>query len=189
MRLGQCHSLHISMREAAHFTISKLCLIVILKIWIYSAHAARAAQHIVFIRRGTSMSKKTSSDIGSLAGSVLNNPNSSKIQRTLAGSALSQTGTSSQTSGRMEAIAGRVLQSDHYSDVTHSLAASVLAQSKKWANIGVWIWPFRAFLFIECWKKNLHPHIGMSPEPGASRWLRWLPHILGDFGYDQAPTN
>ncbi len=77
------------------------------------------------------MSKQTSSDIGSLAGSVLNNTNSSKIQRTLAGSALSQTGTSSQTSGRMEAIAGRVLQSDHYSDVTHSLAASVLAQSKK----------------------------------------------------------
>lgn len=45
---------------------------------------------------------------------------SSQIQKTLAGSVMSQAGTSHQTGVQMESIASGVLQSDKYNDVTKS---------------------------------------------------------------------
>lgn len=77
------------------------------------------------------MTKKTSPDVGSLAASVLRDPNASKVQKQLAGSALSQTGTSKDTGSTMETKAAKVLESDKYSDLTKTLAGSVLSQSKK----------------------------------------------------------
>lgn len=75
--------------------------------------------------------KKTSKQLASLASEKLNDKNASKIQKQLAGSVLSQTGSNNQTSGEMETIASNVLKSDKYNEDTKSLAASVLSQSNK----------------------------------------------------------
>lgn len=75
--------------------------------------------------------KKTSSTVASQAAKILNNPNASVIQKQLAGSALSQSGTKNQTSGAMESTASKVLTSSKYSQQTKTLAGSVLSQSNK----------------------------------------------------------
>jgi hypothetical protein len=76
-------------------------------------------------------SKRTSNTVGSKAGSVLANSNSSAIAKSLAASALSQAGTSKQTGARMEEKAAAVLGSEKYSAVTRALAGSVVSQSNK----------------------------------------------------------
>jgi hypothetical protein len=75
--------------------------------------------------------KKTSSQIASLAAKTLKDPNSSKIAKELAGSALSQSSTSNQTGSEMEEKASMVLNSNKFSDDTKSLAASILSQANK----------------------------------------------------------
>jgi hypothetical protein len=75
--------------------------------------------------------KKTSKTIASMASSVLRNPNSSKISKKLAASALAQFNNSKQTGAGMENTASMVEKSDKYSAVTKSLAGSVLSQSNK----------------------------------------------------------
>lgn len=78
-----------------------------------------------------SKSKSTSNSISSLAAQVLNNPNSSKIQKQLAGSALSQSGTKNSTGSKMETTASNALTSNKYNSTTKKLAGSVLSQSNK----------------------------------------------------------
>ncbi len=75
--------------------------------------------------------KQSSSKMASLASSLLTGSGSSQIQKTLAGSVLSQAGTSRQTGAYMESVASAVLQSAKYNYTTKSLAASVLSQSNK----------------------------------------------------------
>lgn len=75
--------------------------------------------------------KQSSSKMASLASSVLTDSGSSQIQKTLAGSVLSQSSSLHQTGSKMEEIASEVLKSDKYNDTTKSLAASVLSQSNK----------------------------------------------------------
>lgn len=75
--------------------------------------------------------KQTSSSVASQAAQILKDPNASKIQRSLAGSALAQTNTGKQPSVAMEAKAGTALQSDKYNDKTKTLAGSIVAQSNK----------------------------------------------------------
>lgn len=76
--------------------------------------------------------KKATSDlIASKASKVLNDPNSSKIAKQLAGSALSQKNVDNETGKEMETKASNVLKSDKYSEATKELAASVLSQSDK----------------------------------------------------------
>ncbi|OQC54315.1 MAG: hypothetical protein BWX55_00538 [Deltaproteobacteria bacterium ADurb.Bin022] len=75
--------------------------------------------------------KNTSSRIASLAAETLKDKNSSDVAKKLAGSALSQTGTTKQTGSALEDIASKVLQSPKYSDETKSLAGAVLSQSVK----------------------------------------------------------
>ncbi|PJG83296.1 hypothetical protein [Caviibacterium pharyngocola] len=77
------------------------------------------------------MSKQSSSQLSSLASSVLRDPNSSQIQKKLAGSVLAQTNTDKITSSELETKASKALNSEHYSDITKSLAGSVLSQSSK----------------------------------------------------------
>lgn len=77
------------------------------------------------------MTKKTSPSVGSLASDVLRDPSASKIQKQLAGSALSQTGSSKATGAEMETKAAKALESSKYNDTTKTLAGSVLSQSKK----------------------------------------------------------
>jgi hypothetical protein len=74
--------------------------------------------------------KKTSDEVAKLASQVLRNPNSSKIAKELAGSALSQKNTNNQTGSEIEAKASKVLQSEKYSEETKTLAGSILSQSK-----------------------------------------------------------
>lgn len=76
-------------------------------------------------------SKRTSSKIASKAASILNDKGASDVAKSLAASALSQSGSGKQTGAAMEDKASRVLSSDKYSDTTKQLAASVLAQSNK----------------------------------------------------------
>lgn len=75
--------------------------------------------------------KETSGSIASKAGAVLANPRSSETAKSLAASALSQSGTGRQTGARMEDKASQVLSSGRYSATTKSLAGSVLSQSNK----------------------------------------------------------
>ena len=76
-------------------------------------------------------SKKSSSKLASMASSILTDKSSSRVQKTLAGSVLSQTTTSHQTGSKMGSIASNVLNSNKYSEQTKSLAASLLSQSNK----------------------------------------------------------
>ncbi|WP_420103711.1 hypothetical protein [Bosea sp. (in: a-proteobacteria)] len=75
--------------------------------------------------------KQTSSGLAARAAATLSDPNASAIARSLAGSALSQSGTGRQTGSEMEDKASRVLTSSKYSEETKALAGSVLAQSNK----------------------------------------------------------
>lgn len=75
--------------------------------------------------------KQTSPSVASQAAQVLKDPNASKIQRSLAGSALAQASTGKQPSAAMEAKAGAALQSDKYSELTKTFAGSIVAQSDK----------------------------------------------------------
>jgi hypothetical protein len=77
------------------------------------------------------MSKGTGSKIASLAGKTLGNSNASALQKSLAGSALAQSGTNKISSKPMEAKAATALKNDHSAAATKSLAGSVMSQSKK----------------------------------------------------------
>ncbi|VEI45633.1 Uncharacterised protein [Actinobacillus equuli] len=73
--------------------------------------------------------KHSSKELGTLASEILRDSNASQIQKTLAGSVLSQTNSNNVTGKELESKASKVLSSDHYADTTKSLAASVLSQS------------------------------------------------------------
>ena len=73
--------------------------------------------------------KKTSSKVATQAAKILKSKDSSKIQKQLAWSALSQAKTNKTTSEEVEKIAQKALLSDKYSKKTKSLAGSVLSQS------------------------------------------------------------
>lgn len=75
--------------------------------------------------------KKTSSGIASKAASTLRDPHASATAKSLAASALAQSGTSKQTGAAMEDKASQVLASEKYSATTKQLAGSVLSQSNR----------------------------------------------------------
>ncbi|HDX7866450.1 TPA: hypothetical protein RPP15_003787 [Escherichia coli] len=75
--------------------------------------------------------KQSSQDVAHLAAETLNNPNASAIQKSLAGSVLSQAGTKNQTGANMEAKASAALKNPRSSEVTKTLAGSVVSQSNK----------------------------------------------------------
>lgn len=75
--------------------------------------------------------KATSAGVATLAANTVFSKGASHVQRQLAGSALSQSGTNRQTGARMEAIASKALSNPRSAETTKTLAASVLAQSNK----------------------------------------------------------
>ncbi|MGH8843441.1 MAG: hypothetical protein ACREX1_12195 [Advenella sp.] len=75
--------------------------------------------------------KQTSSNVASVAGRALGGASSSALQKSLAGSALRQTGTNAQTSAYTEAKAGNALDNPRSAPLTKRLAGSVVAQSNK----------------------------------------------------------
>lgn len=78
-----------------------------------------------------SNNKKTSANVASQAAKTLGDKNASKTAKSLAASALSQSGNKKQTGTQMEDLASTVLSSAKYNDTTKSLAGSVLSQSNK----------------------------------------------------------
>ena len=75
--------------------------------------------------------KQTSNQISSLAAKTLCDKNASKTAKSLAASALAQTGNTKQTGAKLEDRAAIVLQSQKYSSDTKKLAGSVLSQANK----------------------------------------------------------
>jgi hypothetical protein len=75
--------------------------------------------------------KSTGGKVASTAGRTLGNPNASKIQLSLAGSALAQAGTAKTTSKAMETKASAALKNPQSNATTKTLAATVVAQSKR----------------------------------------------------------
>ena len=75
--------------------------------------------------------KATSKKMASTASKVLSDPKASKTQKSLAGSALSQSGTTKQTGKKMESLASKVVAKSKYSTKSKKLAGSVLSQSNK----------------------------------------------------------
>lgn len=78
-----------------------------------------------------SNTKQTSSKVASLAGKTLQSSGASDVQRSLAGSALRQAGTSAQTGAKMEAKAAGALDSSRSAATTKTLAGSVVSQSNR----------------------------------------------------------
>ncbi|HCT9096927.1 MULTISPECIES: hypothetical protein [Serratia] len=76
-------------------------------------------------------SKQTSKSVASTAAQTLNNPNASAIQKSLAGSALAQSGTSKQTGASMESKASAALDNPRSAALTRTLAGTVVSQSDK----------------------------------------------------------
>lgn len=74
---------------------------------------------------------KTSPSVASLAGKTLQRDGASKLQKSLAGSALAQAGTGKQTGAALEAKASQALRKPTASDTTHTLAGSVVSQSNR----------------------------------------------------------
>ena len=79
----------------------------------------------------TKNSKKTSKKVASEAAKTLRDPSASALQKSLAGSALSQVDEAKQTSGQMESKAGKALDNPRSAKKTKKLAGSVTSQSNK----------------------------------------------------------
>lgn len=75
--------------------------------------------------------KRSSAELASAAARILQDENSSDIQRRLAASVISQRDGDKQTGAQMEEEAGRVLASPKYSEETKALAASLVSQANK----------------------------------------------------------
>jgi hypothetical protein len=75
--------------------------------------------------------KSTGKKVASTAGRVLGSSSGSLLQRSLAASALAQTGGSKTTGKAMEAKASGALQSPKTNSTTKALAGSLVSQSKK----------------------------------------------------------
>lgn len=75
--------------------------------------------------------KHTSSDVASVAGKTLGSSSSSAVQKSLAGSALRQAGSSAQTGAQTESRASRALDNPNSASVTKTLAGSVVSQSNR----------------------------------------------------------
>lgn len=78
-----------------------------------------------------SKGEKTSSRVGTTASNVLRNSNASAAAKSLAGSALAQTGTNKQTSPAVATKAAKALDDGRSSSTTKTLAGSTLTQKTK----------------------------------------------------------
>ena len=75
--------------------------------------------------------KQTSSKIASKASKVLRSKGASAKEKSLAASALAQSGTGKQTGKAMECKAAKAVFGKHSSKTARELAGSVLSQSNK----------------------------------------------------------
>ncbi|MGJ4748720.1 hypothetical protein ACQV5M_20330, partial [Leptospira sp. SA-E8] len=75
--------------------------------------------------------KQTSPRVASVAGKALQSSSSSSLQKSLAGSALRQTGSGAQTGAKTEAKASHALDNPKSAEVTLTLAGSLVSQSNR----------------------------------------------------------
>lgn len=75
--------------------------------------------------------EKTSTSVATKASQVLRSPSASPAQRSLAGSALAQSGTSKTTSPTVASKASKALSDGRTGSTTRTLAGSVLTQKPK----------------------------------------------------------
>jgi len=75
--------------------------------------------------------EKTSGRVASTASEILRNPNSSKAAKSIAASALSQTGTNKSTSAKVASVAAKTLDSGRAGKATKTVAGSVLTQKPR----------------------------------------------------------
>lgn len=75
--------------------------------------------------------EKTSGRVASKASDILRSPSASKTAKSIAGSALSQAGTSKSTSSKVATTAAKALDSGRSSKATKTIAGSVLTQKPK----------------------------------------------------------
>ncbi|WP_277977967.1 hypothetical protein [Pantoea endophytica] len=75
--------------------------------------------------------KQSSKSVTHIAAQTLKDPNASAIQKSLAGSVLSQSHTQKETGADMEAKVSQALKNPNSSDVTKTLAGSVVSQANK----------------------------------------------------------
>lgn len=73
-------------------------------------------------------SGKSSPSVASTAGKVLQDPNASALQKSLAASVIAQSRTGKETSPEMATKAAEALQDGRVNDTTLTLAGSVLSQ-------------------------------------------------------------
>lgn len=78
-----------------------------------------------------SKNEKSSGRVASKASSVLRSSSASQTSKSLAGSALSQAGTSKQTSSQVASKASKALDDGRSSSTTKTLAGSVLTQKTR----------------------------------------------------------
>lgn len=78
-----------------------------------------------------SNSKQTSPRVASVAGRTLQSSTASGVQKSLAGSALRQAGSSAQTGAQTETRASRALDNPNSAPLTRTLAGTVVSQSNK----------------------------------------------------------
>lgn len=78
-----------------------------------------------------SNSKQTSTRVASVAGKTLQSSGANSLQKSLAGSALRQAGSTAQTGARTEDKASRALDNPKSAPVTQTLAGSVVSQSNR----------------------------------------------------------
>lgn len=75
--------------------------------------------------------KETSNQVAKSASKILRDPNASQLQKSLAGSALSQTNTNKQTGKAMETKASNALKNPRSAAKTKQLAGTVVSQANK----------------------------------------------------------
>lgn len=75
--------------------------------------------------------ERTSGRVASKASDILRSPTASKAAKSIAGSALSQAGTSKSTSAKVASTAAKALDSDRTGKATKAVAGSVLTQKPK----------------------------------------------------------
>ena len=75
--------------------------------------------------------KQASPSVASLAGKTLQTSGASQTQKTVAGSALRQSGSRARTGAQTEATASKALGSSRSAPITKTLAGSVVSQSNR----------------------------------------------------------
>lgn len=78
-----------------------------------------------------SKNERTRGRVATKASSVLRDPNASKVSKSIAASALAQTGTAKKTSPPVAAKAAKALDDGRSSKTTKTIAGSVLTQKTR----------------------------------------------------------